>query len=288
MKGDEIFYPGNMDHTYTFVKDNPGSSITDRPRGFIPAMREYDAKHPEPECMVSNKGSRIEHGKIFQEVPQVGIYKIKRRFSTRRTTGDKEAEKGFYKQISYCFKEHDWQFAFLADLEENAAKKLCEYLMDSGVVTHIGGERSPFNFSMKKCDEGFLSLPAHTVYDTGSALTNYTKAILLSEAYVEDPIYDYCDFAFTDTVDFRFLQTSVLKTKNYHRLWTEKSKDDSAVRKSKIKYNLFQRGSVFYITENKIEEFKQAIEKAQAFRQIGCNSYVTVNSTVQLHSWIME
>ena len=141
---------------------------------------------------------------------------------------------------------------------------------------------------MKKCDEGFLSLPAYTVYDTGSALTNYTKAILLSEAYVEDPIYEYCDFAFTDTVDFRFLETSVLRTKNYHRLWTEKSKDDSAVRKSETKYNLFQRGSVFYITENKIEEFKQAMEKPKAFRQIGCNSYVTVNSTVQLHSWIME
>ena len=284
MKGDEIFYPGNMDRHYTFVKiEESAVSIMDRQRPFIPLLREYDAKNPEPACMLSNKGAEIKNEDIFAEVSQVGSFKTKRRFHNR-SVSDEEEEKGFYKQISYCFRDRGLRFAFLANLEETAAQTLIGYVNNGGRQTPIGGERSPFNFQIEKCDERFLSIPTNAMYDTGSAITNHTKAILLSDAYVADSIYDCCDFAVTETVDFRFLETTVKGTQNYHRL----AKDGNAVKKSKKKYNLLQRGSVLYIMDDKLEKFKQIMACPKAFRQIGYNSYVTVNSTVQLHSWIME
>lgn len=285
MKDDEIFYPENMDHHYTFTKEGAAISITDRTRSFIPMLREYDAKKPKPACMISNKGSKIKSEEIFVEAAQVGILKTKRRFGENRGKSDDEKEKGFYKQVSYRFSGREWRFAYLACLEETGGQKLFDFVNKSdGRLTNIGGERSPFNFSIEKCDDRFLTIPTNNMYDAGSAIAKQVKAILLSDAYVENSIYEYCDFAVTDTVDFRFLETTVQYTQNYYRL----AGDDSAVKKSLKKYNLLQRGSVLYITDGKLEEFKQAMKAPKAFRQIGYNSYVTVNSSVQLNSWIME
>lgn len=286
MHGNEIFYPGNLDYQYTFARvEKPAGtiSITDRKRPFIPTLTGYDPKNPEPEQLTSNTGARIELDKIFAEAAQVGILKTKRWFGSRRATSIGEPERGFYKQVCYQFRDRAWQFAFLAHMDEAAALTLMEFTKGVGRLTHIGGERSPFNFTIGEPSPELISAFTSSAFYSTSATGTLTKAVLLSDTYMEQSLYEFCDFAVSDVNDFRFLRTTIEGTKNYHKL----SEDESAVRKSG-KLSLLQRGSVLYISENKLEGFKKAMEQPQAFRQIGFNSYLTVNSSVHLHSWIME
>ena len=73
-------------------------------------------------------------------------------------------------------------------------------------------------------------------------------------------------FAITNLIPFRFLE-STLNAKSYSIL----NKD---VSRSKVKYELYAPGSIFYFEDDKTKnDFIKILEFKKEFRQIGYNEY---------------
>ncbi|GAB4047875.1 type III-B CRISPR module-associated Cmr3 family protein [Spirosoma litoris] len=177
-----------------------------------------------------------------------------------------EDDQGFYKQTYYRFANKNWSFAFIAYLAKEAAAKLSDHLLTNCWAT-LGGEGRPFRLTMSPAGNvvDFFALPNRPAIDGRLRLT------LLSDAFVTNEIYKECDFAITETVDFRPIESSVT-VKNYANLNRSAKGDVTSPQKAK-KYQLLERGSVLYTTADQMPALCKALEKPIHFCQIGYNAY---------------
>ncbi|MBZ0199972.1 MAG: hypothetical protein K8H86_08895 [Ignavibacteriaceae bacterium] len=96
------------------------------------------------------------------------------------------------------------------------------------------------------------------------------KIVLVSDAYVTNDIFKDCDFAVTDTIDFRSIVTTN-KTTKFSSLSRDGKKEDEL--KKSNKYNFFKRGSVFY-GEN-LDDITKHLKKPY-LNKIGYNHFKIV------------
>lgn len=185
---------------------------------------------------VANSSDSIRFEKIFIDDSQIGIEK-------KKTQAD---AKGFYKQFYFKMTE-EFCFAFFL----KTSQKITEV---NNQIVFMGADKSAFALCMKE-DTSF--------FDTLSRPKSIgTKITLLSDAYVEQSIFDACDFALGDTTTFRNIETTTHPSQNY----------DKSIMKSLKVLHLLKRGSVLYI--NDLSAAQTELEKDKShFIKIGYNIY---------------
>ena len=170
-------------------------------------------------------------------------------------------DNSLFKQVNYRLAD-GFCFAFYAVIN----KEISETIISSPQIVSIGADSSQFVIELKKIDGGIPELPA---LDTSVDLQGCaSKVVLVSPAFIEKEAEKMPDFAITETIPFKYMQTNVKETKSYHRL--------SGIKHSE-RVELFQTGSVFYFnSEDSANAFGKKLEEKTDYRKIGYNYYKNV------------
>jgi CRISPR-associated protein Cmr3 len=172
--------------------------------------------------------------KVFHEHHQVG--------NKKNYSGGTD-EEAFFKQIFYRL-EKNYAFAVIVETSAN--------LPFSVEIETMGADQSLFRVEaelLKDEDTVFDEIEKENLSETG-----YQRIVLLSDAYVDFPVIEKCNFAVCETNDFRNIVTHAIdngdakKTRNFHRMKVEHKEpekvNDTATKS--VKFNLLRRGSVLF------------------------------------------
>ena len=160
-------------------------------------LKNYNPKNDIYDNFISIDNSKcLKRENIFKEVIQVG---------NKKNGGDNS----LFKKTSYLLKDN-FEFAFYIE---------SDFELKNSFVT-LGADKSTFKMEVKQTDEWL------EYQDKNGYLT------LLSDAYIDTPIKDKCDFAITSEISFGFLEN---KFKGNKRVF----------KKSEKTYYLYEKGSVF-------------------------------------------
>lgn len=203
----------------------------------------YDAK----------EGFKDQFKNVFKEDWRIGIDKD---YSGRTKNAS------LFKQVAYQFvKEdkdkdgnilatHDYKFALYASVDEKFDLTKCD-----GEIVSIGADSSQF----------VINVVSKEYVETGVTCKFSNVVVLSSPAYIEIKQDDSIAFAITETISFKFMQTTV-NTSDYGRLGNQIKHSD--------RIDLYQRGSVFFFnSKDDAEKFGKKIDSYADFRQIGYNYY---------------
>lgn len=215
----------------------------------------FDAKKGSPECLINIESTTKPLKCIFKEDIRIGIQK------------DVMVEtKALFKQSYYRFKSSKMTFATIAHLDEVAGKCLIDFIKKSPFV-RMGAEQRSFEMTISEKEN---SQELFTLKHTNTS--EFTKIVLLSDAYVEPRIYYHCAGVMSETVDFRNIETN--KDTQYWNWNTGKDAQKTYPKKLNVKRNLLEKGSVFYVKNGAEQAFEDNLTKHQHFRKIGYNAYL--------------
>ncbi len=224
--------------------------ITNQPGTFLYFEDYTEKKSIADDVLVNIKDmdKPLKYDDVFVEVEKVGI-------------NIKQEEDAYYKQISYKFKPGK-QSSFV--LTVKWYETIWKPVEGKKYLLPIGAEKQMFTVRFKKYNDEL-----QPVFPENNPV--YPYIILLSDAYIEQ---NTADFSIVSQKSFRFLKSNVQNTDNYSR-WNS----SVAISRSK-RYNLFERGSVFYFLDNdKMNDFiNKQLKTKQEFCQIGYNHYIKSNA----------
>lgn len=214
-------------------------------------LYEYDAKNGLYNKFVNIETKYImDEDDIFTAITRVG--------NQKNNHNDPNKEDGFYKLTSYNLKNNN-SFAFVID---------CDFNLKNSIIT-MGGLQSTFRMTCEKLDEqnNKKSIDMWIEENIGKSKfftevfkNNDNKIIFISPSYLDRKGRDIPDFSIVTNINFRNMETT-LKS-NGRVEWTNK------------KYNFIDRGSVFFIDENKEKKINQLLEENKYMRKIGYNYFV--------------
>ncbi|MEL6676284.1 MAG: type III-B CRISPR module-associated Cmr3 family protein [Bacteroidota bacterium] len=217
-------------------------------------LKDFDPKKGLSQKLYGQtSGDCLKSGEPFQEEPQIGIHKH-------------GTEQAFYKQTFYRMAQ-DWTFAFYLTVED------CEVNLAESVAIPFGGEKCLFQWQATRLEAGLpseLSFSYPSADGAAESLPPKEKILLLSDAWVPHEVLAQCDFAITQTVDFRFLQTNLKKTTSYAEI-SQGEQKDGIISKSG-KYSLIAAGSVLFPKAAQPAEVQGKLGLAR-FQQIGYNHF---------------
>ncbi len=183
---------------------------------------DYNPKNDIYDNFISTDNqSNLAQSDIFEEVTQVGIKKM----------GGDDA---YFKKTSYKLK-NNFKFAFFID---------SDFELQNSKVS-LGADGSAFKMEVEP-REDILSYQ-----DKNNYLT------LLSDSYIELDIRDYCEFAITSEINFKYLQNRFNNNGNLE------------FHKSKKSYNFYEKGSIFV---NPKQELIDALNNT-TIQKIGYNQF---------------
>lgn len=226
-------------------------------------FKDFDPKKGIPKQLlsVSNEGSTCEKLDVFfQEDVRVGIQK-----------NDSDESKALFKQSYFRFKSTSLTFALVAKLDTIAGDCLLNFVKESPFI-RLGAEQRSFEMSIAAIENAheYFNLPLENP-------SEFTKIILLSDAYVTADIYDHCAGVLSETVDFRNIETNH-ETQYWNWNKSTQQKRGQYPEKLAIKRNLIEKGSVFYLKKDEEEAFEKKMNAASHFRKIGYNAYLKLNA----------
>lgn len=183
----------------------------------------------------------------------------------KRKSIDKTVDGGFYKNQFVAFdnkeNEHEFCFCFAVELDNIEA---IENFRFGNAFVKLGKETNVTNFKMQviENDTNFND------YFKTPAINSSTQQIsLLSDAYLDDKVFDYCDSAVTEGVYFRNV------VRNLDEDFTFSKAGKKALSETTLMY---KRGSTFYLksglTQTQINELN-SIFNYDIFIKIGYNHY---------------
>lgn len=173
------------------------------------------------------------------------IFKVDERIGIKKNRKGKTEEDAFYK-INYYKLTGDYVFSFLLEMNEEIEMK--------DTIVYLGAEKSAFKMTVEEIEKT-LSEYVYLKNDKKD------KIILLSDTYLPEDVYEYCDYAITKSIDFRNIKTN--RTNKKH------SDDNNRFEKVETKYGFFKKGSVLYPSE--YELLMKKIEEHKNLRKIGYN-----------------
>jgi CRISPR-associated protein Cmr3 len=253
-------------------------------KNFIPYLKGFKPKLDLPELLVDSKGNKYNYDFEFdgflcscnkhKHLWNNGIFIPEKQVGIRKNYNGNTDDDAFYIQTSYNLIK-GYSFAFILDL--NTSYKEGSNTIETTFANNqvfFGGEQSFFKMEVKEAPEDF-KWPDYTSAHKG--------IVLLSDSFVLVDFLDYCDFAVTETVDFRFMQTQTGKTQYWHSVKNNKKdnlqdQENKSFNEEKIlksgKYNLLKKGSLLYGDPEIISERL----KNNNFYKIGYNHFKTLNT----------
>ncbi len=182
------------------------------------------------------------------------FYKDIRPGITKNYAGDPKDE-SYYKIHNWRMMP-DYAYSFMALLDEQF---VFSHWKEPSIV-RFGGDSSLFRLQVIDGTWPDLESSGHIL-------------VLLSDGYVNNSIYDFCDVIVSETIPFRNLKTSIsdkVFTKRPVLKWhREPGGDGRNTDPAKV---LLKRGSILVAKENKINELEKEF-KNDAFKNIGYNYY---------------
>ena len=160
---------------------------------------------------------------------------------------------GNYKQ------KRKFRFAFEVEVDDSINLTAPPYQHS---IVNIGGDSSQFIFEARKATEE-QSIFYPESYNNKKEFASEYKVVLLSDSYLKRQEVEKIQYAITNIVPFRFIQTTV-ETTDYTILSPKNLRSN--------KYYLYQKGSVFFCTSEQLLSLKETLEKP-CFKQIGYNHY---------------
>jgi len=183
----------------------------------------------------------VKPSNIFKESFQVGIKKSR--------SGNPEND-AFYKEYFYQVL-NDFSFGMYLTTTESMEN------FDQPFIIQAGGDQSIFQLTLSAANDD--------IFET-SIPTGIGKFTLISDAYCNpDEILPLCTCCITQSIDFRYLQTTT-STESYNNL----SLIGSGIKKS-IKMNLLERGSVLHTNDS--STLSSILLKSSPYRNAGFNHY---------------
>jgi len=189
---------------------------------------------------------------VFIADEKIGIQKSK---------DGKSEDKAFFKMTSYRLNSK-FRFAFIVDFDDEI-KIDSEKELENSIV-YLGAERSSFKLEVQKIDKSFEDIFAKEQKSKRSKLT------LLGDSYLDMEdlkiLYKKSYFQISNSIDFQYIQSESKK----------RNKDEDTIYsfEKSSKYNLIERGSVFYIKNEDIEDIEKLFNKYKTFTKIGYNRYI--------------
>lgn len=248
---DAYYFPANKEYQWHTKLDDRGNKIEindflEISLENIPELEKYDAKFGLPDLLINKNNNRLKYDSVFLEHKQVGI---------RKKYEGGTNDKSYHVQTFYRF-EKDFCFAFIVELAKGT-------IFESQKFVNLGGEQESFDMEVKSFEDNNQNeLEFINLIPDYKKSNNSDKIVIVCDAYVEEDILDVCNFAITETVDFKFLETKTKKEHNYYSNPTKSSK-----------HNLYKKGSVFYGNTAEIEKKL----KNDQFQKLGYNTYKIIN-----------
>lgn len=235
------------DHTdvwqYEMFKMKKSSSEVDEKSFWLP--ENYKAKNGLPNAWIHpNEKKKLVHDtKVFLGKEKVGIIKLKK---------EKE-DSGFFKK-EYKGLRKGWHFTCFVNVES-------ETDLPKEKIVRMGQSKSLFYMECKKTEMVWEDVIARI--NLGRVDGDSYHGVIyyaISDCYPNCPaekLYQICDFAVTQVRPFRSLETKRAVDRYYD------------VMKKTNKVALLRSGSVFYVPENRKNEFENLF--ADTHRKIGFN-----------------
>ncbi len=253
---EDYYFPANKEYHWHEKLDDDGNKKTINEFLQIcikpdPLLRKYDAKFGLPDLLINKQKNRLKYEDVFKEHKQIGIRK--------KYEGGTD-DKAYYIQTFYKF-HNSFCFAFIVELDKDAS-------FSSQDIVTFGAEQQAFKMEVSEyTEESKQGISVEELFNVlipeYEKSNNSDKVVLISDAYTTEDIMQECDFAITETVDFRFLETKTDSGKNYYSKPTKSEK-----------HNLYKKGSVFYGDTDKIT---CKLDNKQ-FKDIGYNIYKVIKS----------
>jgi CRISPR-associated protein Cmr3 len=251
--GENAWHTIPKDFGCTFKPITAKVKMTNSVQNSLGFFEHYDAKKGLPDCLIKADGTTKSLEDIFTEDVRIGIQK------------NAEIEtKALFKQSYYRFKSSTMTFATVAHLDEIAGKCLIDFIEKSPFV-RMGAEQRSFAMSIVG-NNNYQSI--FTIKHHNSS--EFTKVILLSDAFVEPKIYEHCVGILSETVDFRNIETN--KDTQYWN-WNTGKGIQTYPKKLAVKRNLLEKGSVFFVKKGSEQAFENDLQNKH-FRKIGYNAYL--------------
>ncbi len=231
-KDREYFVTAPLSRGPEFSDKTPGRAMLNSiSKPFIPHLKGYDSEEMLQDSLLGAHGQVKEAGAVFKEIERVGITKGKRGVTE---------EKALYKQTAYRLGNKSFEFACIVEFETD---------LEAGLV-YMGADRSAFMMSVEAIEQTFEEI-FDINHDRG-------RIVLLSDAYVENGVYDLCRFAVTRLITFRNIKSS---TGNY------------AFRKERKLHTFLKKGSVLYVEDAKRSKVADMLNNNH-LQAIGYNIFV--------------
>lgn len=211
----------------------------------LPNFPQFDHKEHFSARFQNLAGEQKKCEQIFIEQSQIGIQKV------AKDENRDETNKGFYKQFYYTFHK-GYSFCFWAKFDEKIEWK--------STIVYLGADRSAFRLDVVTADwenDYKQKYTRETVSDNAICL--------LSDAYVGDDFYQHCEFAVSDVVDFRYIQSTIDKAELVN---------GQKPKKTNVKLQLLQRGTVIY-PKSDLTELQNQLNN-DTFQKIGYNIFKTI------------
>jgi len=216
-----------FDSNFEF-KEITGQTFLNKSMKHIPFIKNYSPKEGLPDGFVaSDSKNEKTFEEIFKDFVKVGNAKDK----------SEDDEDKFFKQLFYTLSE-DCSFAFFAELDFDL----------NPAVVFMGADNSAFKMQVQEANQSFDDLFVNQ--------SEPGKITLLSDALVDEKIYEHCKFAITQIVDFRTIAM------NYGKF----------DKKNNEKYEMLEPGSVLYYSDGQKSEIQKLLDNA-SLQQIGYNIY---------------
>lgn len=212
---------------------------------------KYDAKNGLYNKFVNIETKEImNEDDIFTDITRVGNQKNNHKDSNR--------DDGFYKLTSYNLKKNI-NFAFVID---------CDFNLENSIIT-MGGLQSTFRMSCEKLNKQSNNKSidmwiedniSKSKFFTEVFRNNDNKIVFISPSYLNRKGRDIPDFSIATNITFRNMETTL--GRNGRVKWINK------------KYNFIDRGSVFFIDEDKEKKVIHLLEENQYMRKVGYNYFI--------------
>jgi len=232
---------------------------------------DYKAKDGYKQWLV--KGVGYEGMEKYVQIEEV--VKVFDKIGITKAVDGEDQKDGFYKQRMARL-EKGWAFSVLADLSEEQLEK-----MPGHAILPFGAEKALFHISIEKQEKKISladlfpdALWEHSFPEEDGCV------LLLSDALVNQGIYDHCRFAVSDVLDFRSIYTpSSVKEFARFNQYGEYADLGEVDRLSKsAKYNLLKRGSLLY---GDAVALSKALDKRPYYQLIGYNHYTIISPSLK-------
>lgn len=218
----------------------------------------YFAKEGITSSYMDNKGKLYPEDKIF------GYKELTRVARKRDGNGNLLLKDGAFFKKKYCHMDKNYSFVFYIEAEK-------DNLPTKGIV-YMGQEKSSFEFEISEVNEKWEDIirPFEEVISKGMTVEGYKKFYALSDFYIDkkhNKIKELISYSIATHTNAKFISDS----RNSHNI-----KGENGVRRviESSLYNFVNAGSVYFVKDERANEFKESIDLFKKLENTGLNYFI--------------